>query len=108
MRGQSLLGQKKMTGEISNLHRRIKISTAAEEGDMSVAWVWNAIKNDPECPKPSYDEKGMARLMAHEWVAYLAKKFSRPHGTRVVRMQGGAEKLSAYRARGGKSERRVA
>lgn len=54
----------------------IKISTAAKLEDVSVATVWHRIRTDPNYPKPRYDSKGLARIVASEHTAYMAATYS--------------------------------
>jgi len=63
----------------------IKLSTAAKLRDVSLATVWNDIRTDPDHPKLHHDNKGMARLLAHEYTAYLAKKYSHRATNRAQR-----------------------
>ena len=65
--------------------RLIKISTAAELEDVSLATVWHKIRTDPNYPKPRYDDKGMARLSEIDLNAYLAAKYSEQPKNRANR-----------------------
>jgi hypothetical protein len=63
----------------------IKISTAAEREDVSLATVWHKIRTDPQYPKPVYDAKGMARLIERQHSAYIAKTYSEQPKDRASR-----------------------
>lgn len=63
----------------------IKISTAAEREDVSLATAWNNVRTDPNYPKTLHDSRGMARLIERQHNAYMAWKWAAMPKNRAYR-----------------------
>lgn len=65
-------------------YKLIKLSTAAEREDISMATLWNYVRNDPDFPPLVYDANGRARISERLHTIYLAKKYSAQPSARAA------------------------